>query len=727
MACLDISKILNENSEQEDNNLANNEDIDQFKNISVDEKQSLLNNSASSIDARKYRRRRSGGKHQMAACCACKKKRKKCDGKYPICSSCEKHGKECTILYAPTGREIRRDYLDQLESFLERRENYIKELEFKLHMHDSERKTFSPLVSGSLNDTTDSDSPPKYPPTVNLNKDLAEDVGYISLGAAGEPCYIGETSAYSLAKVINSSINCFPLSKTKILDLKVEEFSSLPFRFPSKETVNRLISCYRKTVHCQYPFLDWTFVEKCVEKVIKRKEKDPISNYFLFMILAIGSQIEASTNTTIFLSYTKSYYLKAFETVSTVVESITHQTVQAYLLMAIFSQKMPDGVSGWQATGLAIRTAVVLGLHRKPYYRNNESVSNEQRQLQDLKSRIFWSAYGIERISGLVLGRPFCISDVDIDAPFPIETQDTNVACHLVKLRRIQSSICSFIYKPLHLMGEAEDLDSTRIEILLELNEWMTTFPYKHNPLSAFETDDWSVISYHNSVIILLRPIILEISRLKENSPTRYLEWFKMFTESASAVCINFKNMYLKKKLSYTWLALHFCFVSGISFLYCIWLDRTLHVLRWKRKSLIYETIDACQTSLYVLAERWDSASRFRDWFEKLSNIVKVSVDPQVENESHTGTTNLINSSVFVDERLELDLFLQNRVAKNKNKMGISGETGSITSPNASLNLDTKNINDFTLESLAEFLDSTGDNYLKDLFYEMEDNMSLYD
>lgn len=678
-----------------------------------------------------HRKRKSGGKHQMAACCSCKKKRKKCDGKYPVCSNCLRLGQECTMIYPPTGREIRRDYLEKLE-------NSVKDLERKLERAEYQKGSSDVCLSSSSESPYEEpDSPARYPPTVNKSKDLTQEVGFISLGAAGEPCYIGETSAYSLAKVISSSLNCFPVSVNTRMDrTNASPIFELPFKFPSLETATELLMCYKKTVHCQYPFLDWPFVENCFELVVKEKKHGNVPTFFIFMIFAISSQIQDATSNSAYSSYTKSYYLKAFECVGQVIESVNLYTVQAFLLMSVFSQKMPDGVPGWQASGLAIRTAVVLGLHRKSYHRKNQPVTNEQRLLQDLKSRIFWSAYGIERINGLILGRPFSISDIDIDAPFPLETPETKVGCYVVKLRRIQSSICTFIYKPIPLVDKHEDVDATRVEILLELNEWLSTFPYKDNAVSTFETNNWSLISYHNSVLLLLRPTILEVAKLKEESPKRHLEWFKVFTESASAVCINYKNMHLKRKLSYTWSAMHCCFVSGISFLFCIWLDRSLKVLRWKRKSLVYETISACQTILYVLAERWESASIFRDSFERLSTIVKTCIDSADDptDEQHNSMNDILTSGVFVDGSIGIDSYLTGKQFKQKfrHRGSIGGETDGLSltptttmASSSSAFMGVDGISDGNLDSLWEFLDTTGDKYLRDLFNEMEDSINL--
>lgn len=671
---------------------------------------------------RPLRTRRSGGKHQMAACCACKKKRKKCDGKYPVCSTCERLGLECTMIYPPNGKEIKRDYLETLEKS-------VKELTSKLDILQSKNTTGAETISNRVARTFEtkfSTSQVKYPPTLNKDNVLAEEVGFITLGAGGEPCYIGETSAYSIAKVISTSLTCPPFEephpwKDGGFSLNLE----LPFSHPDIKSGRELLSYYKESVHCQYPFLDWNYVEECFNLVLTEKSQEQVPNFFIYMIFAISSQLHDVSNKIQTSQYTRAYYSKAFQYANRTIESPTIYAVQAFLLIAVFSQKMPDSSSGWQAIGLAIRTAVILGLHRKPYTRNNEELTAHQLQVQDLKSRIFWSAYGIERINGLILGRPFSISDIDIDAPFPIESCETRVACHVIKLRRIQSNIYTFIYKPLHLTDQLENMETTRVQILLELNDWILTFPFKNDASSTFETNNWSLISYHNSILLLLKPIFLEVSKKKKGSSKEHLEWFKVFIESASAICINYKNMYLKEKMSFTWLAMHCCFVSGISFLYCIWLDTELKVLKWKRKSLIYETISACQTVLYVLAERWNSALRFRDTFERLSSIVKAAIESscEVRGLSSPRTNDISSSRVFIEGSISIDSYLSCEKYRDmvKHIHSFSDENKTGIKPNVGGTINEED----SLENLLNIFDHSGDQYLRDLFDELEDNVLM--
>lgn len=671
------------------------------------------------------RQRRSGGKHQMAACCACKRKRKKCDGKYPSCSGCLNSQLECTILDQTTGRTIPRDYIQRLE---EKIEHLKKEI---VVSHD---------IKSTMRDLSESNSG-------KHKENLERDIGFITLGATAESRFIGQSSAFSIARAITESINYYN-KPTRILRNGLSLVQDVltddqVFTKPSPYYANKYMETYESSVQCQYPFLDWNLIKEWYECVYLRDSKDQEKVFFIYMIFAIGAQINSGSFNTGYnasSSTIKSYYKKAFDNIDYLIKDSTLETVQIYLLLSVFSQHMPDGTSIWQTTGLAIRTAVTLGLHRKPYKSVREQQMNPsdyQKFQLDLRARVFWSAYSLERINGIVLGRPFGISDIDIDVPLPEHHPGIPVACHVFKLRRIQSNICSFVYKPIPLMEMQEDIDSTRVSIVLELNDWMSTFPAKKQPISRFETFNWCSVSYHNSMLLLLRPVVLEVSRTKLNSPARSIEWFKAFTHSASAICLNYKDLHGKGKLNSTWLSMHCLFVAGLSFLYCLWIDSQIKVLEWKNKKVVYDTISACSSILYVLAERWTSAVVFRDTFEQISSAVLVKLDdsnvisfPINQNKNDSGLSSSFNKLIegaLDSHTIGIDQYLSYesqawKTDSERDQMSVGSTPGKGAESSAKTIQQASIFDSFDL-SLWEFLDTTSDRFLRDIYHDMETNL----
>jgi hypothetical protein len=64
--------------------------------------------------------------------------------------------------------------------------------------------------------------------------------------------------------------------------------------------------------------------------------------------------------------------------------------------------------------GLAVRMAFHLGLHRCPM-----QFSAFPKKEAELRKRMFWSIYCIDRYISIRLGIPLAIRDIDIDVCFP--------------------------------------------------------------------------------------------------------------------------------------------------------------------------------------------------------------------------------------------------------------------------------------------------------------------
>lgn len=694
----------------------------------------------------KIRKTRIHGKHQMAACCQCKKKRRKCDGGYPSCEPCVSTGVECTLKDILTGREIPRNYLDILETKIAHLETELEKSNGSIpnHMKRNQENPFS-------HESSSENSEGKSKNNTSKDNGLPLEVGYITLTAASEPRFIGASSAYSIARAMQHAMYYYEQKnppEESDYDPKVSSQHSVEnqtqevtFIKPSFAEGHRLLKAYHYGVQCQYPFLDWKWISDCFEKVMNAETNEHEPVFFIYMIFAVASQLLEHSTGTLPIQYTRAYYDKAFEHIAHILEETTVRSVQAYLLLSVFSQKMPYGTSIWQTTGLAIRTSVALGLHRKPYLKRKTGFQKTSESDENLRTRIFWCAYSMERINGLVLGRPFGIADEDIDTPLP-HTEEYAVAVHVFKLRILQSSLCSFVYKPRKLPVDNQNIESTRYKIMLELNDWKKTFPCKRQATTTWETDNWATISYHNSVLLLLRPVVLEVSKLRQNTPAQTIEWFRIFTQSTSAICLNYKHLHTKQKLSYTWLAMQCVFVAGISFLYCVWLDSSLYFLKWSRKSIIYETISACSNILYVLAERWRGAKMFRDSFERMSRAVLANVEtknasddlPQNQEplgvKTNSGFTPRMSIVSACQQPLENPTAL-GESPRSQNNVTTDGLSFAVplSASNGSSPLD-QNFADgvdlsSNLDTVWSFLDTTADNFLKDMFYDLEETLDI--
>ena len=104
------------------------------------------------------------------------------------------------------------------------------------------------------------------------------------------------------------------------------------------------------------------------------------------------------------------------------------EEVQAVLLLAAYALIRPVRPGLWYITGIAVRIAVDIGLHQE-----DENVSAQEghdagkvHMLRDMRRRLMWCVYTLDRLVSISVGRPFGIPDKVITTPMPSLTQNSN-------------------------------------------------------------------------------------------------------------------------------------------------------------------------------------------------------------------------------------------------------------------------------------------------------------
>lgn len=142
-----------------------------------------------------------------------------------------------------------------------------------------------------------------------------------------------------------------------------------------------------------------------------------------------------------------------------------------------------------------MRLAIDLGLHRRSRLVDEDPCRSEMRR------RVFWSCYCLDRQISIILGRPFALSDRDIDAELPSDVDEseedpavlraaaemmrtngpcptlnsTSMSCfiHISRLRIIESHIQQSIYR----VDQPEDSTSEIDKFLMQLENWKESIP----------------------------------------------------------------------------------------------------------------------------------------------------------------------------------------------------------------------------------------------------------
>ncbi|KAJ5624499.1 hypothetical protein N7510_000808 [Penicillium lagena] len=158
--------------------------------------------------------------------------------------------------------------------------------------------------------------------------------------------------------------------------------------------------------------------------------------------------------------------------------------------------------------GTITRSAFHLGLHRCP-----ERFSCFGHEEADIRQRLFWSIYCLERYLSQALGIPLAIRDDDIDVCYPGEERHTTATpgmdgdhrlrllSHLAKFARIRGLVLELRNKSI-LHSHPSSLEAARVNG--EMSQWWNEVYDDVYPVED-DGDTRSLHPYHQSLLMVLR------------------------------------------------------------------------------------------------------------------------------------------------------------------------------------------------------------------------------
>ncbi|KAK9562887.1 hypothetical protein V6Z88_004400 [Aspergillus fumigatus] len=111
------------------------------------------------------------------------------------------------------------------------------------------------------------------------------------------------------------------------------------------------------------------------------------------------------------------------------------ETVQAFLLLGVYT--LPIDTSGLAYTyyGLAINMAIQNGMHRR------FAGDGLDARTIEVRNRLWWSAYSLEKRISILHGRPFSVSAAEIDAELPKDLPELRPPNRATNLPNVNATI----------------------------------------------------------------------------------------------------------------------------------------------------------------------------------------------------------------------------------------------------------------------------------------------
>lgn len=335
----------------------------------------------------------------------------------------------------------------------------------------------------------------------------------------------------------------------------------------------------------QRPWYDvWCQLRKVGYAEIKVPEKFHLPYFFLNMVFAIGSSatvLKSDIHNVVTLKRRAVHFSKALYGSADRMEALA-----GTILTAIYSLMRPNVPGVWYTMGSALRLTVDLGLHAEKLNKNYDPF------VRDLRRRLFWCVYSLDRQICVYFGRPFGIPEESVSAQYPsvlddalITTSNDDISDYskvrssiasskviafaMFKVRRIQATIVQVLYSYCgEIPRKFADLESWRYHMHGVLDRWFEKeVPKTNKKMNCKFTTEFFSLNYFFTKCMLYG---LSPKNLSLNDKT-----FGIVYEATKGTIDTYSILCTKKKINYTWVAVHNLFMAGMTYLYVVYYSDT--------------------------------------------------------------------------------------------------------------------------------------------------------
>ncbi|KAH6633487.1 fungal-specific transcription factor domain-containing protein [Boeremia exigua] len=395
------------------------------------------------------------------ACDECRRKKIKCDGKQP-CTHCTVYSYECTY-DQPSNRRRNAtpQYIEALESQLKRAKALLHVVFPSIDLNDPGIDAH--LQNGMLPHAPVAAPRPAMVPTdprlsqhhIHPQVEVADDshleamvkaTGQLDLDEEGNWDYHGHSSGLSFMRGLRQFGDMFQVPPDSSPSLKHRNMSVDP---PSPSSTRSLAASSTALPSgtglpnkkealslCENAIIDAGAMQRIVHlptfyKQLDRMYDTPAEDYtnaensflpLLYAVLALGKLFSQGENEADKSNYDAHVdegfrYFKASRQLLDITDCRDLTSLQAIVFMIQFLQSSAKLSTCYAYIGVALRSALRMGLHRS-FNRNFNPIEAETRK------RLFWVIRRMDTYVGAMLGLPRFLEDEDIDQDFPMEVDD---------------------------------------------------------------------------------------------------------------------------------------------------------------------------------------------------------------------------------------------------------------------------------------------------------------
>ncbi|KAH9886367.1 fungal-specific transcription factor domain-containing protein [Xylariomycetidae sp. FL2044] len=457
----------------------------------------------------------------IPACDRCRSFKKKCSRTFPVCALCASAGQRCSFSTPATSTAAQTHHLRARVEWLSKYINdslpagltNIESVETGTDLSDLLQDA-SPLTHGTQNGTSPASATASGGTDLLSSHDTQPMINYMGGELNPDDTSVSSRGHHSVVQATAGSTE----AASPLID---PALSAATGRLPSDAAARRFVDAYFRNVNRAYPFVDRNKVLSDLEVLgdFAKRRRDADST-LLYLIMAIGcttlqraGQIPSDTTSKFEVAYS--------DIIQECLCRESIKSIQILVLLALYSLFDASGASAWSIIGIVSRQAMLLGLSRRAS--DDKTLSATE---IELRHRLFWSIYVLDRMMAASLGLPVALTDENMDCPFPGLTIDefaspdrTQAAMilqtsrHVIQLRQIEGRILQQIHFRKHTEVTAlthADRRTIVQDIRAEVENWYSNgclvSPLEPDNVPIHNSITWLSARYYYLLLLLYYP-----------------------------------------------------------------------------------------------------------------------------------------------------------------------------------------------------------------------------
>ncbi|KAM5343850.1 hypothetical protein ACJ41O_012387 [Fusarium nematophilum] len=458
-------------------------------------------------------------------------------------------------------------------------------------------------------------------------------------------------------------------------------------RLPTANEAAALFEQYLSISHFQNPFLLRRDVNDLFERTFGSRPRpqnqsstDKDHDLFrAFMIIAIGS-IQGYRKKS-HQHHPIGYYVAAMQHFNPLLLRSGLAPIHDLLLLVRFAVYHHIGISIWELIRVCMRMCIEQNLYRERRAGQSKLIDEQVRR------RVFWKCYMMDRYSSMTLNRPFAIGDDEISINLPVDADDAELRAaegtvpHLeafierhgsntpsemsifllcVRLRQISSRIhlrfADLVRSRPSLTDEHADFihASGQVQLVLqsltsELNDWRSSAPSYETVRCLHERKEWFNLLHTREEFHLVRRAV-DVAPKRDGMPSRNL--LLHCQKFGTDVILIYSDLFRRTLITATRSYFQMMFAAGLSLLYC---GRALLVKEPLAAYACGAALSQCHKTLVDMTLELQDAKKYVAIFDALcrhgSSRLQPFPEARVDGENHTATTGIQNTSMMQVER----------------------------------------------------------------------------